>query len=65
MAEVIAADAPLASRAAKQTLLHSIGGPLRQGIAFETDTFSYLCRSDWLASQQAFLSGTKATFKGR
>ncbi len=66
MAELIAANAPLATRAAKQAVLHSIGRPLREGIAFETDTFSYLCRSeDWVAGQQAFLRGTKATFKGR
>ncbi len=66
MAEVIAANAPLATRAAKQAVLYSIGRPLREGIAFETDTFSYLCRSeDWTAGQQAFLTRTKATFKGR
>lgn len=66
MAEMIAANAPLATRAAKQAVLHSVGRPLRDGIAFETDTFNYLCRSeDWLAGQQAFLSRSKATFKGR
>lgn len=66
MAEAIAANGPLATRAAKQAVLHSVGKPLREGIAFETDTFSYLCRSeDWIAGQQAFLSRTKATFKGR
>jgi enoyl-CoA hydratase/carnithine racemase len=66
MAETIAANAPLATRAAKQAVLHSVGRPLREGIAFETDTFSYLCRSeDWLAGQQAFLTRTRATFKGR
>jgi len=66
MAETIAANAPLATRAAKQAVLHSVGRPLRDGIAFETEAFSYLCRSeDWLAGQQAFLSRTKATFKGR
>ena len=66
MAEMIAANAPLATRAAKQAVLHSIGKPLRDGIAFETDTFSYLCRSeDWNAGQKAFLTRTSATFKGR
>jgi enoyl-CoA hydratase/carnithine racemase len=66
MAETIAANAPLATRAAKQAVLHSIGRPLRDGIAFETDTFSYLCRSeDWLSGQQAFLTGTRPSFKGR
>lgn len=66
MAEMIAANAPLATRAAKQAVLHSVGRPLRDGIAFETDSFNYLCRSeDWLAGQQAFLTRSKATFKGR
>ena len=66
MAETIAANAPLATRAAKRAVLHSVGRPLRDGIAFETDTFNYLCRSeDWIAGQQAFLSRTKVTFKGR
>lgn len=66
MAEAIAANGPLATRAAKQSVLHSIGRPLREGIAFETDTFSYLCRSeDWVAGQQAFLSRSTATFQGR
>jgi len=66
IAETIAANAPLATRAAKQAVLHSVGRPLRDGIAFETDTFNYLCRSeDWLAGQQAFLTRTRATFKGR
>lgn len=66
MAETIAANAPLATRAAKQAVLHSVGRPLREGIAFETDTFNYLCRSeDWIAGQQAFLTRTRATFKGR
>ncbi|MBI3106897.1 MAG: enoyl-CoA hydratase/isomerase family protein [Candidatus Rokubacteria bacterium] len=66
MAEQIAGNGPLATRAAKQAVLHSIGRPLREGIAFETDTFSYLCRSeDWLAGQQAFLTRSPATFKGK
>ncbi|MBI2197205.1 MAG: enoyl-CoA hydratase/isomerase family protein [Candidatus Rokubacteria bacterium] len=66
MAEQIAGNGPLATRAAKQAVLHSIGRPLREGIAFETDTFSYLCRSeDWLAGQQAFLTRSTATFKGK
>ncbi len=66
IAELIAANAPLATRAAKQAVLHGIGRPLRDGIAFETETFSYLCRSeDWLAGQQAFLGRSTAAFKGR
>ena len=66
MAKTIAANAPLATRAAKRAVLHSVGRPLRDGIAFETDTFNYLCRSeDWIAGQQAFLTRTRATFKGR
>ncbi|MBI5628812.1 MAG: enoyl-CoA hydratase/isomerase family protein [Candidatus Rokubacteria bacterium] len=66
IAQQIAANGPLATRAAKQAVLHSIGRPLREGIAFETDTFSYLCRSeDWLAGQQAFLTRAKPTFRGR
>ena len=66
LAQQIAANGPLATRAAQQAVLHSIGRPLRDGIAFETDTFSYLCRSeDWLAGQQAFLTRSPATFKGK
>ena len=66
IARQIAANGPLATRAAKQALLQGIGRPLREGIAFETDTFSYLCRSeDWLAGQQAFLTRSTATFKGK
>ena len=66
IAQQIAGNGPLATRAAKQAVLHSIGRPLREGIAFETDTFSYLCRSeDWLAGQQAFLTRSKPGFRGR
>lgn len=66
IAETIAGNGPLALRAAKQAVLHSIGRPLEEGIKFETDTFNYLCRSeDWLIGQKAFLTGTKAEFKGR
>lgn len=66
IARQIAANGPLATRAAKQAVLHGIGRPLREGIAFETDTFSYLCRSeDWLAGQQAFLTRSTAEFRGR
>jgi enoyl-CoA hydratase/carnithine racemase len=66
MAEIIAANGPLATRAAKQAVLHGIGRTLRDGIAFETDSFNYLCRSqDWIAGQQAFLTGKKATFQRR
>lgn len=67
IATMIAANGPLATRAAKQAVLHAIGRPLNEGIAFETDTFSYLCRSqDWIAGQKAFLSRQgKAEFNGR
>jgi len=66
MAEIIAGNGPLAVRAAKQAVLNSIGRPLDEGIMFETDTFNYLCRSeDWSAGQKAFLTKTKAEFKGR
>ncbi|MFQ5830350.1 MAG: enoyl-CoA hydratase/isomerase family protein [Candidatus Methylomirabilia bacterium] len=66
IAEAIAANGPLATRAAKQAILHGIGRPLEEGIAFETDTFSYLSRSeDWLAGQRAFLTRSKPVFKGR
>jgi len=66
IAETIAGNGPLALRAAKQAVLHSIGRPLHEGIKFETDTFNYLCRSeDWLIGQKAFLTGTKAEFTGK
>ena len=66
LAETIAGNGPLAARAAKQAILHAVGRPLAEGIAFETDTFSYLCRSeDWLAGQQAFLTRSNAAFKGK
>jgi len=66
LAETIAGNGPLATRAAKQAVLHGLGRPLDEGIAFETDAFSYLCRSeDWLAGQQAFLTRTKPVFRGK
>ena len=66
LAETIAGNGPLATRAAKQAVLHGLGRPLDEGIAFETDAFSYLCRSeDWLAGQQAFLARTKPVFRGK
>ncbi|MBI2528805.1 MAG: enoyl-CoA hydratase/isomerase family protein [Candidatus Rokubacteria bacterium] len=66
IAQQIAGNGPLATRAAKQAVLHGIGRPLRDGIAFETDTFSYLCRSeDWLAGHRAFLTRSTAVFRGR
>ena len=66
LAETIAGNGPLATRAAKQAGLHGLGRPLDEGIAFETDAFSYLCRSeDWLAGQQAFLARTKPVFRGK
>jgi len=66
MAEMIATNGPLATRAAKHAVLHAAGRPLAEGIAFETEAFSYLCRSeDWLAGQQAFLTRSKAQFRGR
>jgi len=66
IAEAIASNGPLAVRAAKQAVLHSIGRPLDEGIMFETDTFDYLCRSeDWQIGQKAFLTRTQAKFVGR
>lgn len=66
IATQIAGNGPLATRAAKHAVLHAVGRPLREGIAFETDTFSYLCRSeDWLAGQRAFLARARAEFRGR
>jgi enoyl-CoA hydratase len=66
IATQIAGNGPLATRAAKHAVLNAIGRPLREGIAFETDTFSYLCRSeDWLAGQRAFLTRSRAEFRGR
>jgi enoyl-CoA hydratase/carnithine racemase len=66
IAEAIAGNGPLAMRAAKQAVLHSIGRPLDEGIMFETDTFNYLCRSeDWQIGQQAFITRTNAKFTGR
>jgi enoyl-CoA hydratase/carnithine racemase len=66
MAEAIAANGPLALRAAKQAVLNSIGRPLEEGIMFETDTFNYLCRTDdWEIGQKAFLERTQAEFKGK
>lgn len=66
IATQIAGNGPLATRAAKQAVLNAVGRPLREGIAFETDTFSYLCRSeDWVAGQRAFLTRSRAEFRGR
>ena len=66
IASAIAGNGPLAIRAAKEAVLHSLGRPLDEGIAFETDTFSYLCRSeDWLIGQEAFLTKRPPKFKGR
>jgi len=66
IAEAIANNGPLAVRAAKQAVLHSIGRPLEEGIMFETDSFNYLCRSeDWQIGQKAFLTRTKARFVAR
>jgi len=66
LAETIAGNGPLATRAAKQAVLHAVGRPLDEGIAFETDAFSYLCRSeDWRAGQRAFLTRSQPTFTGR
>jgi enoyl-CoA hydratase len=66
IARRIAANGPLAVRAAKQTVLRGLGRPLEEGIASETDTFNYLCRSeDWLRGQRAFLTGETPDFQGR
>ncbi|WP_037075769.1 enoyl-CoA hydratase/isomerase family protein [Pseudonocardia spinosispora] len=65
-AERIAANGPLAVRAAKQAILRGLGRPLEENIPFETETFSFLCKSeDWLAGQEAFLTGSTPEFKGR
>ncbi len=65
-AEMIAANGPLATRAAKEAVLHSAGRPLDDGIQFETDAFSYLCKSeDWPRGQKAFLERGTPEFLGR
>ncbi|WP_108920388.1 enoyl-CoA hydratase/isomerase family protein [Mycobacterium montefiorense] len=57
----IACNGPLAVRAAKQAILRGVGRPLTDNIPFETETFSYLSKSeDWTRGQQAFLTGGKA-----
>lgn len=66
LAETIASNGPLAVRAAKQTILRGIGRPLNDNIPFETETFSYLCKSDdWTRGQRAFLAGETPDFQGR
>jgi enoyl-CoA hydratase/carnithine racemase len=66
IAERIAANGPLAVRAAKQTILRGVGRTLDDNIPFETETFSYLCKSDdWLRGQRAFLTGETPEFQGR
>lgn len=66
IADRIARNGPLAVRAAKQTILRGVGRPLADNIPFETETFSYLCRSeDWTRGQQAFLTGREPEFEGR
>lgn len=66
IAERIAANGPLAVRAAKQTILRGVGRPLNDNIPFETEAFSYLCKSeDWTRGQRAFLAGEKPDFQGR
>ena len=65
MAELIAANGPLALRAAKHAVLNSLGRPVDEGIKFETEAFSYLCRSeDWKLGQKAFLTKSSADFRG-
>lgn len=66
IAERIAANGPLAVRAAKQAILRGVGRPLNDNIPFETETFSYLCKSeDWIRGQRAFLHGETPDFQGR
>ncbi|WP_157746203.1 enoyl-CoA hydratase/isomerase family protein [Mycobacterium marseillense] len=66
IAETIASNGPLAVRAAKQTILRGVGRPLNDNIPFETETFSYLCKSeDWTRGQRAFFAGEKPDFQGR
>lgn len=65
-AETIAANGPLATRAAKEAVLHNLGRPVDDGIQFETDAFNYLCQSeDWQRGQKAFLERGTAEFLGR
>jgi enoyl-CoA hydratase/carnithine racemase len=62
----VASNGPLAVRAAKQTILRGVGRPLNDNIPFETETFSYLCKSDdWTRGQRAFLTGEKPDYQGR
>jgi enoyl-CoA hydratase/carnithine racemase len=66
IARRIASNGPLAVRAAKQTILRGVGRPLDDNIPFETETFSYLCKSeDWTRGQKAFLTGETPEFRGR
>ncbi|WP_158726459.1 enoyl-CoA hydratase/isomerase family protein [Tomitella fengzijianii] len=66
LAERIAANGPLAVRAAKQAVIRGAGRPINDNIRFETDTFSYLCKSDdWIKGQHAFLHGGTPAFEGR
>ncbi len=66
LARRIASNGPLAVRAAKQTILRGVGRPLNDNIPIETETFSYLCRSeDWKHGQNAFLTGEEPHFEGR
>jgi enoyl-CoA hydratase/carnithine racemase len=66
IAQRIAANGPLAVRAAKQAILRGVGRTLNDNIAFETETFNYLCKSDdWVRGQRAFLTGETPLFEGR
>ena len=66
IARRIASNGPLAVRAAKQTILRGVGRPLDDNIPFETETFSYLCKSeDWTRGQKAFVTGETPEFRGR
>jgi enoyl-CoA hydratase/carnithine racemase len=65
MAETIARNGPLATRAAKQAVQNSVGRPLNEGIRCETEAFNYLCRSrDWELGQEAFRTRGEAEFTG-
>jgi 1,4-dihydroxy-2-naphthoyl-CoA synthase len=63
IAEGIDSNGPLAVRSARQTILRGVGRRLNDDIAFEIDTFSYLCKSEgWTRGQRAFLHGEKPDF---
>jgi len=66
IATKIAANGPLATRAAKEAVLFAAGHTLTEGIAFENDGLSYLSRTeDWQSGQRSFLTKKAANFVSR